>query len=165
MKDGVLKAEEVERLKFDFESALCLASIPRRLGFEASSRLLAIDAKLGRRMANVALRCLQWHGAAEPWMADWREAMKLSRTNEEAYGEGARRQWVIWYYDRETWIDQHIPRVARWGVVTGNRQEANQLCSRLNGELYLMQAGWHRTAPFEWREAEDLPDKGSHEAA
>jgi hypothetical protein len=157
--DGALATDEIKRLMFDFEAARCLKGIPRRLGIVSGAKMLSADKKLAAKMANVARIGLQWRGALEPWMDDLRSADIRCRQNAEAYGEGARRQWTPWYYDRITWLEQHRMIVAHWAIVVGRRKEGNQLCSRLLGEKLLMEEVWQKAAPYEWREAEDQLDE------
>jgi hypothetical protein len=156
--EGALVKIEVARLQFDYEAARCLESIPRRLGIVSGSQLLSADRRLGAKMANVAKTGLQWYHADEEWIHDWRGALVRCRQNKEAYGEGARRQWIPWYYDRITWLEQHRAIVARWALVVGKRKMGNQLCSRLHNEKMLMEEAWQKAAPYQWREAEDKPE-------
>lgn len=154
-KPGYLFDMEIKRLRFDFAAARIVPSIPRRLGIYASRLQLSADEKLGRKMANVALRGLQWRGADEKWMHDWVKAALTARKNDKAYKEAAQRKWTEWYYDRITWIEQHRPVVACWGIQSGRRRDANMLCSHLAGEQKMMEEVWQKVAPNEWREPDD----------
>ncbi len=154
-KVGYLHDQEVKRLRLDYTIGRIVDSIPRRLGVYASRQDMSADAKLGRKMANVALRALQWRKADEKWMHDWVKAQGTARKNETAYREAAKRQWTVWYYDRITWLEQHIPVVACWAIKHGRRKEGNEMCSRLIAERDLMIEVWEKVAPEKWREPED----------
>lgn len=154
-KVGYLHDQEIKRLRNDFAVALIIDTIPRRLGIYASRGDLVADTKLGRKMANVALRALQWRKADDKWMHDWLKAKVNARKNDTAYKEAARRQWTVWYYDRITWLEQQIPVVACWAIKDGRRKEGNEMCSRLIGERDMMIEVWEKVAPDKWREPED----------
>jgi hypothetical protein len=157
-KSGYLFDQEVKRLRYDFSAGIIITTIPRRLGLYARRVELSADVKLGRRMANVALRALQWRSADEPWMHKKEWTHLIARKNDKTYAEAARRLWVPWYYDRLVWIDQHVPIVANYAIKTGRREEGNEMCSRLQAERNLMVEVWEKTAPREWHEPDDITE-------
>lgn len=102
------EAEEFARVRFSLYMALVAEAIPRRLGRDATSDLLALDKRIARKVMNayrvtwLRLACVSKNGATPPPEFSSRgERSELARRCDEGPRRaGASVQWGRWLPER-----------------------------------------------------------------
>lgn len=112
---------ESERIVGDALMAFVAAQMPRRNGSSATARVLALDKKTSRKVAQLYLdiwRRLNKKREA-PKAPDWDHAFVQAARDAQARRSGATVIWKGWIRERGVWIPKQRRRVAAFALREG----------------------------------------------
>jgi hypothetical protein len=120
-----LETRQIERLARAFSIVVGTASIPRRIGSDATSEELAIDKRRARRFAH-ALRAA---------ISGWVKRMPEIPNNDEIRRASAQMNWAAFLDDHVTTIQTELRYCATWAIKHDDQRWGRSAVVRLENEL------------------------------